>query len=101
MKKLIILAFVLMSANAMASTQTVNRIAPACIEKEQIESLIHLAKDVVAFKKQFMLLIIARQCTVFDAGEVINIDEVSFSGLTQVRKTGDFVKYWMTSEFLR
>lgn len=101
MKKLIILALVLMSSNTMASAKTVNRIAAVCIEKEQIESLMHLSSDLVAFKKQLVLYALAGQCTVFNAGEVVNLETVSYSGLTQVRKTGDFVKYWMTSEFLR
>ena len=35
MKKLMILAAVLMSSNAMASTRTTNNVAAGCIEKEQ------------------------------------------------------------------
>jgi len=100
MKKLFILAAVLMSSNAMAATRTVKNPATACIEKDQISDLIHLAKDFTAFKKQLVFSILAGQCTLIEVGEVVNIEEVSFSGLTQVRKTGDNVKYWTSSEFL-
>ena len=95
-----ILAAVLMSSNAMASTRTTNNVAAGCIEKEQIEDLVHLSGDATALRKQIVSYVITGQCTVFNAGEVVNIEDVSFLGLTRVRKNGDNIKYWMVSEFL-
>lgn len=100
MKIIALLFLALMSSMAMASTKTVSSDTPACIEEEQIKTLVHYSSDVVAYKKALVSYILAGQCTVLMAGEVVNLEDVGFTGLTQVRKSGDIEKYWVVREFL-
>lgn len=74
-----------------------------CVSKSYFKQIVAYAadKDVVAFKKALASGILLGECTMFKSGEIVFLSDTSiFSGMVQVRRAGDTIKFWTNIETL-
>lgn len=105
MKKLV-LAVILASATniALAFDYKVVHQAIGCITNEDHSKLTNyvIQKDEVALKKFLTLKLMTGECTVFSAGEPVNvIDTALFSGMIQIRRRGEIKEFWTNFEYVK
>ncbi len=72
-----------------------------CVTKEEYKRLIGYAvdKDEKAFGEALLFGLANGTCTIFKDGEIVYLEDTAFfSGLIQVRRKGEHVKYWTAIE---
>jgi hypothetical protein len=94
-----ILAAVTLSTEAFAFPSTVGDSVVGCQDKEKLEKLLSYsrAKDTEAFTKALLLGLSDGSCYMFKAGEAVDVTDVKWTGLNQVRPHGSIKEYWIIS----
>ena len=98
-----ILAAVTFSIEAFAFPSTIGDAAVGCQEKDKLEKLLSYAraKDNEAFTKALLLGVSDGSCHMFHAGDSVEVTDVKWSGLNQVRPRGSIEEYWIVREALK
>jgi hypothetical protein len=89
------------SAAPAQSNHQVVKATYGCQSKDVFDKLVHYSvdNDNVAFKKGLTAAIYSGQCSIFQAGEAVELADVAmFSGTVKVRRRGDTDEYWTFME---
>lgn len=104
MRKLLIITILTLAAqSAIAFESKITDSAVGCTDQTKLEKLLSYArsKDNEAFTKALLLGVSDGSCTMFKAGESVDVSDVKWSGLNQVRRRGAIQEYWVVREVLK
>ncbi|OAI27009.1 MULTISPECIES: hypothetical protein [Methylomonas] len=89
--------------NVIAFESKIADSAVGCRDQAKLEKLLSYArsKDNEAFTKALLLGVSDGSCAMFQAGESVDVTDVKWSGLNQVRRRGDIQEYWVVREVLK
>jgi hypothetical protein len=98
-----ILAAVTLSTEALAFPSTIGDSVVGCQDREKLEKLLSYAraKDTEAFTKAMLLGISDGSCHMFQAGDSVEVTDVKWTGLNQVRPRGSLEEFWIVREALK
>lgn len=103
--KRLVLVVCLMSLCGTSFAEFENKIVRdrmfGCTEREDFDNLMKIAtqKDINAFAKLLAVKMMAGSCTLFKLGEIVYLtDTAIFSGMVEVRRSGESSKFWTIME---